>query len=163
MAKGYIPEAAPIQTWWSKMVKGRIEVVFKNGRDITVLRHGVPRTWNDVTEGICCVYFVTGERHFLAMVSKKKLMKMEGMIEDVEMTNHAKTLLYGMEAAARKMGVDKFYTVDACVGFWYDVNKKDGEAMWSIKKNTPSLLLVFFFSLRVDAFYIFLAPIFMGA
>lgn len=92
-----VPEALPIQEYWSKIISPSTgEIKFKGGGPggLTVLRKDVPRHWRKVrnTKGICCTYFVKGERHFLAMVSAKELAKMKGTIGDLEMTNHAKTL-----------------------------------------------------------------------
>lgn len=139
MAKGYVPEAAPVQDFWSKVIEpGNEPIVFRVGRDITVLRSGVPRSAKDVKEGVCCVYFVKGAWHFLAMVSEKNLMKMEATLgtgrDRTPATNHAKTLSWGMEAAAKKTRMAKFRKVDACFGFWFDVDKKDGETAWVVTK-----------------------------
>lgn len=123
MAKGYIPEAAPIQDFWSgvKKIKPLKEPLVFREKPI-ILRSGLPRSAKDVKEGICCVYFVKGDRHFLAMVSEKKLMKMEDVLgtgrDRTPATNHAKTLRFGMKEAGTKPGVTKFKKVDACFGFW---------------------------------------------
>lgn len=63
------------------------------------------------------------------MVSEKELNKMKGTIGDMQMTNHAKTLAYGMKAAQKRRGVPNFSKVDACFGFWFDVCKDHGELL----------------------------------
>lgn len=124
-----VPEAAPIQEYWSNKISpagaGRIEFRGGGPGGVTVLRKDVPKLWRNVkggSKGICCVYFVKGPHHFLAMVSAKELDKMKGTIGDTQMTNHAKTLVYGMKAAQKRRGVPNFRVVDACFGFWFDVD-----------------------------------------
>ncbi|CAN0179214.1 unnamed protein product [Ectocarpus sp. 13 AM-2016] len=131
-----VPEADPIQEYWSRKISpGKRRVEFKGGGPggVTVLRKDVPKFWRTVKnrKGVCCVYFVKGERHFLTMVSEKELNKMKGTIGNLEMTNHAKTLAYGIKAAKKRKGVPNFSVVDACFGFWFDVCKDSGvEFKW---------------------------------
>ena len=127
-----VPEALAVQKYWAETIVAGEErqIEFKGGRDIKVLRLGIPRKGSDVKKGICCVYFIKDNCHFLAMVSEKELDKMEDTLgtgrDTMLATNHAKTLCHGMKAAAKKMKWDEFKTVEACFGFWYDVDK-DGE------------------------------------
>lgn len=73
-----VPEALPIQEHWSTVVlPDGFVIEFERDQKITALRLGVPRKGSDVKKGICCVYFVKNNHHFLAMVSEEELNKME--------------------------------------------------------------------------------------
>ena len=126
-------EAPAVQKFWAETIVAGEErqIDFKRGRDIIVIRFKVPRKGSDVKKGICCVYFIKDNRHFLVMVSEKELDKMEDTLgtgrDRMPATNHAKTLCHGMKEAAKKMKWGEFKTVEACFGFWFDVDEEDGE------------------------------------
>lgn len=127
-----VPEPLAVQGFWAKtIVPDGAAIEFRTGRDITVLSLGVPTGGNAAKEGVCCVYFVKDDSHFLVMVSEKELNKMEGTLgtgrDEQTATNHALTLRYGMKKAARVKGWGAFKTVEACFGFWFEVCNKKGE------------------------------------
>lgn len=136
-----VPENNSIQEFWAATIRSdAIHISFKGGgRDgVKVLRNGVPKKWRDVTEGICCTYFVRDKVHYLAMVSAAKLAKMQGTLgtgrDAVLMTSHAKTLRWGLEQVGTKGGV-KYRKVDACYGFWFDVSNAGGERSKCVHTN----------------------------
>ena len=140
-----VPEALAVQEYWSRVIlPDGFVTEFKVGRELTPLRLGVPRRGSDVKKGICCVYFVAKNHHFLAMVSEKELNKMEFTLgtgrDKMPATNHALTLRYGMKAGAKKMGWNQIDTVQACFGFWFDVSRDDGELFSEWKADCRSCL-----------------------